>query len=241
MDKFQQDFLKAILHGETSTDLSDLIRPVGTLTPLGVINVYRGDYDARMMEALGKSFETTWLLMGDEDFFEAGKSYIKNNPSHVKNLSAYGDSFPDFLATLDLDEDIVRMAQYERAFWRLFHTPPKNAGVITPENLETLEFHLEETLYLSHSNLRLNDLWTVRENPPAGMSLDDYMGEEYLALYRSNEKVQVKKLSAIQFEVFTLLTIYKKIPAVFEALEHYDCPPSPEEWAAIFDILKFLI
>jgi hypothetical protein len=241
MDKFQQSFLRAILHDETSAELSDQIRPVGSLTPEGVMDVYRGDYAARMMEALGKSFETTWLLMGDEDFFKAGKAYIKNNPSHVKNLSAYGNSFPEFLSTLELDEDIVRMAQYERAFWRLFHTPPKNAGVISPENLENLEFHLGDTLYLSHSNLKLNHLWAVRENPPADMSLDDYMEEEYLALYRTNEKVQVKKLSAIQFEVFTLLTIHKKIPAVFEALEHHESPPSAEEWAAIFDILKFLI
>ena len=241
MDKFQQDFLRAILHGETSESLTSQIRPVGTLTPEGVMNVYRGDYDARMMEALGKSFETTWLLLGDEDFFDAGKTYIKNNPSHVKNLSAYGDFFPEFLATLDLDEDIVRMAYYERAFWRLFHTPPKNAGVITPENLQTLEFHFEEALYLSHSNLKLGHLWSVRENPPADMSLDDYMENEYLALYRTTNKVQVQKISAIQFEVLTLLTVHKKIPLVFEALEHHQSPPTSEEWATIFDILKFLI
>ena len=73
------------------------------------------------------------------------------------------------------------------------------------------------------------------------MSLDDYMENEYLALYRTTNKVQVQKISAIQFEVLTLLTVHKKIPLVFEALEHHQSPPTSEEWATIFDILKFLI
>jgi hypothetical protein len=240
MDKFQQDFLKAILIGETSSELHSQIRPVGTLSSEGLINVYRGDYDARMMEAIGKSFETTWLLMGDDDFFEAGKSFIKSHPSDVRNLSAYGDQFPEFLSSLALDEDIVRMAQYERAFWKLFHTPPKAAGYITPESLENLEFHIQDSLYLSHSNLKLNHLWAVRENPPADMCLDDYMSEEYLALYRT-DRVMVTKISAIQHEVFTLLKNHQKISAVFKALEQHESPPTPEEWAGIFNILKFLI
>ena len=240
MDKFQQDFLKAILHGEASPELHSQIRPVGTLSSQGVMNVYRGDYDARMLEALGKSFETTWLLMGDDDFFKAGKSFIKSHPSNVRNLSAYGDQFPEFLITLECDEDIVRMAQYERAFWKFFHTQPKSPGVITPETLESLEFHIEDSLYLSHSNLKLNHLWVVRENPPTNMTLDDYASEEYLALYRT-DKVMVTKISPVQYEVLSLLKLHHKLPAVFEALEHHESPPTPEEWATIFDILKFLV
>src|SRR4051812_17487252 len=94
---YQKIFLDAILGSEVDDNLLANIKPAGSLSNLEALNVYRGDYTARMLEALGKNYEATWVLLGDEEFMDAATRYIKLNPSTYTNLTTYGESFPNFL------------------------------------------------------------------------------------------------------------------------------------------------
>ncbi len=120
---FQKIFLKSISN-DHSIDLESLIKPAGSLNAQQAIQVYRGDYKARLSEAIGELYESIWYVLGDEDFFNVAKDYIDTHPSTVKELGSYAQDFPQYLKAHPLVEDfpfLSQLAEFEQTFWQLFH------------------------------------------------------------------------------------------------------------------------
>ena len=239
MDKFQKKFLDAILSGENiQEEFLAQIKPVGKLTPSDVIQVYQTDYHARLEEALGKNFEATWLLLGDEDFHLFAQEYIKLHPSSLRNLTPYGSLFPEFLKSKNQEEFVTEMAAFEKNFWDIFHLAPKKEKTLLPDELAEREFNIEH-LFLSHSSIKLHDLWLLRESSDMDLSLDDFEGEEYLAVFRSEDKVEVKKLNESQFKILNLIRETKTLNPAFERLEEMKVVTTQQDWPMIFKILGY--
>ena len=233
VDKFQKDFLQAILTNDLPSELLDQIKPVGRLKPEDVITVYKNDYVARLQEALGKNYEATWLLMGDDDFLTNGQEYIRTHPSDLRNLTTYGDAFPEALT--QQEEFIQDMARFENHFWKLFHSKGRTPNPIDQEQIPSRNFDLED-LYLSHSSIHLHELWLLRESPPEGLELETFEGEEYLALYRSEFRVEVTPINETQFLVLKLLKETRNLNSAFEQMA---IPTSQTDWPVIFSILSY--
>lgn len=237
--QYQEKFLDAVLLEDVSQEFLDSIIPVGKLNPQDVINVYRGDYRARMLEAIGKNFEGSWLLLGDEEFQYLANQFIDLHPSQLTSLNSYGAEFPEFLEALNVEADVVMMAKFELAFWRLFHAAAHPAVVINPDELDKIVFQLDHSLYLSKSDIKIYELWLQRENPSPELSLDDFEGPQFLIMFKADEKVVVKEATEIQFYILCSLKELRTIPALFSHLEQEKLSPSPEDWAYVFGILSY--
>jgi hypothetical protein len=241
LDNFQKSFLHSVLHPEDSlpAEFLALIRPVGSLSAEDVITVYRNDYDARLFEALGKNYEATWILMGDEDFMQIGAEYVRHHPSSFTNLTIYGDKFCEFLVSKNVEEMILEMAYFEKNFWDIFHLSPKEPKALTPDDFQIKEFDLTHGFYLSKSCLKLHSLWLLREGGSDNLVLDDFLEDECLALFKGENGVMVKKITLVQFQILNLIRETKNLTEVFSQLDALKIETTQEEWSQIFSILSY--
>lgn len=230
MKHFQNIFLSAVLNHEFDSELLKLIEPAGTLSVEESIKVYQGDYSSRMMEALGQNYEATWVLLGDENFFSLGKKYIDSHPSTFKNLSSYGHHFDIFLEEEKVEVEVIQMAAFEKAFWKYFHRAPSQKSVV--QNIEKVEFNCD--FFISHSEIGLYDLWLLRETPPD--SLNDFLLEEYLCVFKKESRVEVQKISRIQYQLLDILRKTHTLNETISTAEELDLTPCQNDWAIVLEI-----
>lgn len=200
--------LFAAPQGEASGEFRRSVRPGGTLSIQGALDVYRAGYYARLTEALGATFEAVWWVLGDELFFEACRRYIASHPSHFYSLSDYGDAFPDFLAASGYSEDLPFLAELAGFEWRfkdLFHAR-EDAGSASKVDLASLARGADGVLELAASCLlvRTRDavhaIWRLRRTPQGDCTLPDWRHAEHLFLYKRDHDVVISELDAAQFE-----------------------------------------
>lgn len=239
LSDYQKKFLDCILNQRTHEDLLDLIVPAGSLKKTEALAVYRGDYKARLTEALGKSYEATWLLLGDEEFLEVCGKYISTTPSTLTSLTSYGQNFAVFLEEHDFDEDVVELANFERTFWHLFNEAAKVSRTLDPECLETAGFDLSMDIHLFSASVKLHQLWLAREELKPSLTSEDIDGPQFLAVYKAGERVVVKELSELQYLILTLFKEMSYAAVVFENLSVRNLSPTAVEWSEVFEILSF--
>jgi hypothetical protein len=232
LKKFQELFVGSITLQKKSNEIEELINPVGSLTHYEALKVYSMDYQARMQEALGKNYEATWLVLGDDEFLECTREYIANYPSELTNLTSYGDNFPDLLTSKEIDLEVVQMATFEREFWRCFHAMDCPAFEINQTVLQLSSFDLS-SIRLFESDMRLDAIWQNREKGSEALSEIDVYEKCYLALYKANEKVEVKILSLGAYQILLDL---KKVGEISKLTAgNY----SSEDWAKTLSVLMY--
>lgn len=232
LKRIQELFVESVRSQSHPEELLTLISPGGSLTNQEALSVYSNDYKARMQEALGKNYEATWLISGDEDFFKYADEYIKLYPSTLRSLTTFGESFPDFLANRVIDLEIVQMAQFERDFWTLFHASSNPPFELTQRIIETAEFDLS-MIQLFDSEMRLDLIWQHREGGSDGFSDVNIYDSCFLALFKADEKVELNILSQETHELLKELKEKRRIPDL--SVKEY----SPISWAQCLAILKF--
>ncbi len=237
--KFQKEFLELMLENGPLEPFKDYLKESAKITKDQSLTVYKSDYRARLQEALGKSYEATWILLGDEDFSLLAQKYISTHHSSFRNLSAYGHLFSEFLAQEEIDPEIITMARFEQKFWQLFNQKGNPAQIIDNQQLANLHFDISGSINLYHTTFKLRELWEIREENNTELMFEQFEGEQFVALYKSGEKVSVKVLSEIQFIILNQLSEIKTLPVLFEYLEIAKINPSQEEWAGVFEVLSY--
>ena len=109
---------------ELAHQLRDEIIPIGNLSVEATLDIYQRDYHARLSEVLGSTFETLWMILGDEDFQRLCLDYIASHPSTFRNLINYGHQMPEFLHRHRFSLEfpfLAAVAKLELAFQRVFH------------------------------------------------------------------------------------------------------------------------
>nr|BDT27444.1 DNA-binding domain-containing protein [Bacteriovorax sp. HI3] len=195
------------------------------------LEVYRQDYEARMLEALGSNYEATWLLLGDEGFFSLGKKYIFSHPSSFRSLIDYGHSFPEFLLSENAGGAVVAMAEFERAFWKLFHDEQNSSITLTQEDVLSTHFGLRK-ISLIQAPFKINEVWNHRQDAAEVLEDVDLEVETFLALFKADEKVLFLVLSEKGFRF--LEELKQK-----EIISECQMVPEQDDWADIFSILKW--
>lgn len=212
--------------------LVKIITGGGTLNPDGAINVYSQDYQARMRDALSKNYESTWLIMGDDEFFEYADIYIRTYPSHLSNLTNYGEKFPELLAGNTELIDASKMAIFERAFWRAFHLDDRPPITIDEEMITNGEFNLSGFTFVE-SEMRLDLVWSHREEGSSAIESLELFEQSYFLIYKANDLVEIRKVREDMYDFLIKLRDCKKIADV------KDREVLPMMWGEIFSILKF--
>lgn len=231
---FQQTFVERISQNKAMNFSSELFAG-GDLTLEEALNVYSQDYHARMQEALGKNYESTWMLLGDEEFFSLSREYISQNPSQAENLTIYGNTFVEFLETKDLGDIVTQMAFFERSFWELFHRPDQPKTILTETHLSEGEFQLQPYFFI-HTQYNLEKIWIEREVGLGDLTLEDLEEEKFFVLFKSESRVEIKNVEQKIFLVLLELKDKKKLTLVTESLT---AQLYPSDWASMFEIIQY--
>jgi len=211
---------------------SKLIKGARSLSSEEALLVYYQDYQARMLEALGKNYEATWVMLGDEEFFQLANDFIEKFPSKHFSLNQFGENFPEFLAINCDDSDIFLMSDYERNFWKLFHQDANEKKILKQEDIEKGLFDLSQ-IYFFESNV---DLQLIFKNRESGISEDlkPFINEsKRYALYKMNNIVKVLELNLNQFHFL------KELKDLKSFLKVKPIPLKEEDWPIIFEVLSF--
>lgn len=232
LKKIQELFVDSVRSQTHSVELVGMIDPGGSLTRKEALGVYALDYKARMQEALGKNYEATWLVLGDDEFLAYAEEYISTYPSDLTNLTTYGDFFPDLLSLKEVVLEVVQMAIFERDFWKCFHAPSSTLLAITAEMLEFSHFNLS-VIHIFESEMRLDRIWQNRELGSEALGEVEIYELCHLVLFKAGDKVDVKKLSQDAYELLGKLKEEGRI--ILLPKKEYD----PSVWAEIIAVLKF--
>lgn len=227
---WQEHFVHSLITNSKNEELEKLIIPAGSLTREDALNVYRQDYQARMKEALASNYEATWLVLGDEEFFSLSEEYISKHPSSYDNLTNYGDLFPQFLRTFS--QEASEMAEFEKAFWKYFHAEDRPSIKLNSEIVIQAKFNLSEITFIA-SEIRLDLLWSKRLEKENILQKDNLYEESFYALYKREDKVEIAKLTKLEYEVLQELSICLQISCLSER------GISTESWSRIFNLLQF--
>lgn len=235
-NRFQNDFVASVQENKLSDSLVDEIIPIGRLSADRVIQIYNSDYLARMTEALGENFESLWLVLGDEGFFDLCRRYIAKNPSKVKDLANYGLEMPAFLEESELLEEwpfLRDLAEFELSFWKMFHSsyPLAEPSPLDPMNLSDTKFSFENVV-IHQSDWDVVSIWRNRESVADEIELD-WDRRTFHLIYRQETTVHLLELSEKQY---SLLTCMQGGENLGEALEKIDI--SGDEVQDLFSKLK---
>ncbi len=228
----QHIFCQNIVDEHYQSALIKEIIPGGDLCIEGALRVYSEDYYARLTEALGKNFEGTWLLLGDDDFFEMAKKYIKNYPSDLTNLTNYGEAFPEFLRQENVMLEVVQMADFEQTYWERFHQRDFAPIELSEEVLTTKNFDLSN-IKLIESSFDLEYIFKNREKGVSELAEVESEHSIYFALYKAQAIVAIESLSRDAFEILCELKTCHSI------LKLYPRELTPVIWSEVFNHLKF--
>jgi hypothetical protein len=230
--KLQELFVESVRSQTESAELLELIEASGTLTNQEAIQVYSSDYSARMQEALGQNYEATWLVLGDDEFLALAEKYVMNYPSDLTNLTTYGEYFSELLAANAVDEDVIQLAIFEREFWKYFHSPDVSPVEISSRTLELASFDLSAIRFFK-SELRLDLIWKNRELGSEAFEEIEVYETCQLALYKAEEKVEIKRLST---DAHKILVELKEVGRILD-ISPGDYAASV--WSEVLGVLRF--
>lgn len=242
LGELQENFLGAI-RGQSSTFIGE-INPIASLSPTDCIEIYSKGYVARLTEALGETFEATWWVLGDDDFFELADQYIRANPSEAFDLSEYGSDFPDFLASLKQNDEISflqDLGRFEWAFKNIFHKrnlQPLKVG--WPAGVEKIGLTLSDSATLLTSRFSVYEIWKRRAQPIETVGEVDWSQPEHLILFKKDSQVNVRTLAADEFLVIRHLSNGQTLEASIEALMAEYKGITPERVQSIFAVISTL-
>lgn len=233
LKKFQENFVDGITKNKTSQDFLDQIIPVAKLTTEGVLNVYRNDYTARLTEAIGETFETTWAVLGDRDFLNLCREFIEKRPSTFRELGEYSRGFAAFVKSLsNIDYPFLSdLLDFELAFWNLFHL--KNEGTKVSLDLslnELLEcsFVFTKNIKLFKWDYKIFELWKHRKVGLSELEEDIYQ-KQNLILFKTSSFVEAFELSEVQISIFEKLLVGQNLNDILEQVD-----VNPQEISDLF-------
>ncbi len=99
-----------IVHDEGVEAAARWIKPSARMAPVERLDIYRGMYEVRLVEALRVDYRALERFLGEEIFGELAAMYLRAYPSRSYTLNRLGDGLPGFvrvLAELELAETMV--------------------------------------------------------------------------------------------------------------------------------------
>jgi len=231
---------------QSSSEILESVIPISDMTPEKCIEIYRKGYFARLTESLGETFEATWWVLGDDAFFELCQSFIHATPSRVYDLSNYGQSFPEYVESHSLANDVPfvhDLARFEWTFKDVFHSPN-----IFPNKVDWSKvvaepgahlFRLSKSARIFESNYAVYEIWKMRANSADALNLDIHQ-ETRLLIYKHLSQVTVRKLASDEFCLFENLSNGNSLENSIEAVLKLDSQIGAERVQELFSTIRQL-
>lgn len=249
LKQIQNDFYYFLRGSSNQFQLE--VCPIGNLTSIQSLEIYRRGYKARLIEVLGDSFESCWWVLGDELFFDLASRYIDLYPSQVDDLDQYGESFPAFLKQEQLRiipdskfNFLNNLAEFEIIFKKIFHkknvlAPKIDWNVFFDEN-ETVELKLSSSSLLFQSTNDVYEIWKLRKENQRSLDEIIFRNPLLAVVYKFNSQVYVKKLSQIEFFAIQKISEGQSILQTLDSIELQYPNIESSEVEALFSTLREL-
>jgi hypothetical protein len=133
--------------------------------------VYHYAYRASLIEALRDVFERTHSWLGDENFDEAGRAHIADNPPNSWTMSDYGLGFEETLSILYPDSlEVAELAWLDWSLRIAFNGPdagPLDMASLADVDWDAAQLHLAPTLVMRAVETNCAALWGAlsEDNP----------------------------------------------------------------------------
>ncbi len=166
--RFQTQFRAAVL-GTNNAGLVDAVQAPG---PVGDrLAVYRNTVQGSLTQALAATFPIVLRIVGEEFFTGFARRFVAAHPPQRPQLSTYGASFPDFIASADVNQQLPYLADVARLEWARNESyfaadaPLLDTQrlAIDAENLETMTLRLHPAARCVVSRFPIFRIWEVNQ------------------------------------------------------------------------------
>ena len=180
---FQDQFSEALHHSGDLTGNGD-----AKALRIG-LSVHRNTVYKALIDALRANYPTVERLAGDEWFKASAYAFLAENLPEEASLSAFGVTYPDFLATLPATADLPYLPGVARLdrFWTEAHIAA-DADVLSPaalagipsDSLFDLKFRLHPSARLRWFAQPSPSIWRLNR-PPSPVPAPDQLDVEWVA------------------------------------------------------------
>ena len=205
--------------------LLQVIHTQGKLGAEARLDIYAQMYCARLLDALQEDFPRVAAILGEEDFREIGRAYLRQFPSSHPSLRYLGTHFAEFLTTRPVGTSLPflgDLARLERMRLDVFDAPDaeplrlEDLQVIPAEAWATVRFRLIPAL------LMLTCAWPVQQIwKDEGFTLSDKLQpmSTVLRVWRQDFTVYQASMDAIEQAALTVMQAGESFASVCTTVE----------------------
>ena len=236
---FQDTFQRAILDRDDAilADIPDGPRETKT----NLLGIYRDAYVLRLIDVIGNDHEVLQPYLGEQQFDDMARAYIKTCPSRHANARWFAHRLPEFLratAPYSSRPVLAELAALERALNDAFDAV--DAPVLSVTELAAVPAELWGQLsFVPHpSAVRLKahtnaaTIWSALkagEEPPRATSIADVT---HFTVWRHDTTSMFRTLTAEEAMIWDEMAKGCRFGDLCEMLATYDDPPSAPARAA---------
>ena len=160
-------------------------------TPTRRYGIYRNNVSAGLTGALASCFPAAERIVGP-DFFQAmAQAFFRLHPPRSPLLLAYGDDFPDFVATFEPAQEITYLPDVMRlevARGHAYHAAdappldPQTMAAIDPAKLDNLVLTPHPALSILRSPHPAVTIWSMNADKRPLAAIEPWHGEDALVV-----------------------------------------------------------
>jgi hypothetical protein len=211
--EWQDRFQRGVVQPEQSDDrLFPMLLP-GSTSKQAQLDIYVNAYVLRLIEALLSNYPALHQLLGDLDFGELGKAYLRQHPPRHASIRWFGDALAEFLARQTPYAAVPVLSELARFEWALRHTidaadcEPVTAQAlqaVAPECWGALLFATHSSVTVLHLHWNTLQIWqalTDKLAPPApeqiAMGCIVYRQADLVSSWRSATSLELAALECL--------------------------------------------
>ena len=200
--------MTATIGGDHDSALLDLIEDVG-IAPTARLQIYRNHATITLTEALKATYPVVCKLVDERFFAYAADAYIRETLPAEPRLSAYGASFPTFLAAFPPAQTLRYLPDVARLEWEINAALHADAGTPVPRSAlaavplgdaPRLMLDLHPSLRLLASPWPIERIWSANQpGADPGVTIEASAEVSRLQIHRRVDRVVIKSIDAPTF------------------------------------------
>jgi uncharacterized protein (UPF0276 family) len=225
-----QKQMKSYVLNQSDENSRSLLNPQGKATGAERMSIYAEGYGVRIHDGLLDTYKAIPHLIGKGRFQELAAEYTQYFHSQEYNLSAVGQSFPEFIPKSEVLKKfpfLFDLAKLELLISESFHAhekapfDPSTLQTLSPEDWEVLKLEFQDTVLAIRSEYPIFDLWTARNTPIKEIKIKLENHPQKVLISRSHFQVNCELLEPAKFYAIATLKEGKSLGEVCQELENF--------------------
>ncbi|MDX2141723.1 MAG: DNA-binding domain-containing protein [Rhodospirillaceae bacterium] len=168
------------------------------------IGVYRNNVQASLIEVLAAAYPVAQRIVGKRFFHALAREFVVRHVPHVPQLSLYGASFADFVASHDKTQALPYLPDVARLEWARGEAyfaadapplDPATLSTIEPACIGDVKLRVHPATRLISSSFPIHRIWTVNQPDVTEVPAVDMTVSESVLISRPRYHVGVRLIS----------------------------------------------